>query len=261
VDAPAGELVWMRQPPVADPLAPAALPWAEATLVQGSWSPDVLFSAPASLRGDSDAQLFATSFFTGGGLTMLECARCSGGGGTWATAALSPVVIDATLGPSFDVAVVDVNGDGLLDVLVTNHVDNATNSSLVSVVAAYEPPRDVATPLSDVSAWTKHILADGFFVREPGPNQAAPGAARAFAPPAGATEGTRPWVSVSGDGDQRLYVLTPGSPSPDDWQYVQNLVWDCKGTVGRQVSITVGGALFLAVPCYDSGRIEVVMLE
>ena len=69
--APAGELVWFKQPAAA-PLAPASLPWAAATLAAGAWSPDVLVSPPASLRADADEQIFAASFFTGGGLVMVE---------------------------------------------------------------------------------------------------------------------------------------------------------------------------------------------
>ena len=67
----------------------------------------------------------------------------------------------------------------------------------------------------------------------------------------------KPWLSVSGDGDQRAYVLTPDSPAPDDWAYSRTLVHDCGGTVGRQVSVAAGGRTFLVVPCYDAATIEV----
>lgn len=260
VDAPAGELVWFRQPAVADPLAPAALPWAEATLAGGAWSPDVLFAAPVSLRGDADAQLLFTSFFTGGGLGLLQCAGCAGGGATWATSALERVVLDASIGPAFDVSAVDVNGDGRLDALVTNHADNATAVGGVvyqSQVLVYEAPL-APTAITNASAWTRHVLVDGLVVREGGPNQAAPGAARAFAPPAGA--GARPWISVAGDGDQRAYVLTPDAADPASWAYTTTLVHDCKGTVGRQVSVAVGARSFLVIPCYDSGLVQVYEL-
>lgn len=263
--APAGELVWLRQPPTGDPLAPGALPWAEAVLSSGAWAPDVLFAPPVSLRGDGDAQLLYASFFTGGGLAMLQCAGCAGAAPTahWATSSSAPVVLDAAVGPAFDVAVLDLNGDGRLDVLLTNHADNATavNGTVYqSVVVAYEAPL-APVPLANASAWTRHVLASGFVVREPGPNQAAPGGARALPPPAGAPAGGKPWISVSGDGDQRAYVLTPDAPGdPADWAYTRSLVHDCKGTVGRQVAAVAGGRTFLVVPCYDSAVIAVYEL-
>ena len=258
LSAPAGELVFLRQPAAA-PLAPSSLPWPEAVLASGAWSPDVLFAPPASLRADGDSQLLFASFFTGGGLGMLQCAGCAAGGGpTWASASLETAVIDASVGPAFDVAVLDLNGDGRLDVLLTNHADNATavnGTVFQSMVLAYESPIAPAR-VTNASAWTRHVLAAGFAVREAGANQAAPGAARAFAAP-GAGAGAKPWLSVSGDGDQRAYVLVPVSQSPADWRYSTILVHDCKGTVGRQVSVAASGRSFLAVPCYDSASIVV----
>lgn len=263
IGAATGELVWFKQPSVDDPLAASALPWADAPLATGAWAPDVLFAQPISLRGDADEQLLFTSFFTGGGLGLLQCAGCSkSGANAWATADLERIVLDASIGPAFDVAVVDINGDGRLDVLVTNHADNATTVNgtvFQSVVAVYEAPL-APTPLTDAAAWKKHVVLNGMAVREPGPNQAAPGAARAFAPPAG-TASSRPWISVSGDGDQRAYVLVPNTADPSDWTYTINEVHDCKGTVGRQVSVVVDSASYLVIPCYDSGRIEVYELQ
>ena len=146
--------------------------------------------------------------------------------------------------------------------LLTNHADNATavnGTVFQSVVVAYEAPPPPA-PLANASAWTRRVLAEGFLVREPGPNQAAPGAARAFAPPAGAPP-AKPWVSVAGDGDQRAYVLTPDAADPGDWAYTRTLVHDCGGTVGRQVSVAAAGRTFLVVPCYDAATIEVYELR
>ena len=254
---PQGELVWLKQPSTS-PLAPSSLPWAEAVLVSGAWSPDVLFAEPISLRDDNDMQLFFASFFTGGGLAMLQCEGCAGAAptSTWATSKLSPIVLDSSIGPAFDVSVVDLNGDGRLDVLLTNHADNTTavNGTVYqSVVAAYEAP--VSGLLANASAWKKHVLVQGFVVREPGANQAAPGAARAFTL-TGSSSG-KPLISVSGDGDQRIYLLSPVSNDPNSWEYTQTLVHDCAGTSGRQVTTVVDDRTFLVIPCYDKATIEV----
>jgi hypothetical protein len=259
-----GQLVWMKQPDVADPLAPAALPWAEAVLTNGSWSPDVLF-ALSSVRADADEQVFFASFFTGGGLGMLLCAGCGAGGtgATWSQAsALQTVVLDASIGPAFDVQVIDLNGDGRLDLLVTNHVDNATDGGTpASGVWAYEAPVAPA-PLTNASAWTRHALATGFAVREFGPNQAAPGAFRAFWPcggGAGGAAGTgKPSIVLAGDGDQRAYILAPADPSPTSWAYTLTQLFDCKGTVGQPaVYDTDGdGCVEVFVPCYDTSVVH-----
>jgi hypothetical protein len=237
-------------------------------LVNGSFAPDVLFAGPLSLRADGDEQIFAATFFTGGGLSMVECSGCAAGGSggmTWAAAAasglLAPVVLDASIGPSFDVEAVDLNGDGRLDLLVTNHADNAT-SNLTSLVLGYEAPA-AGGALRNASAWARHVLASGFVIREAGANQAAPGAARAFFAASGApravagTGAQKPLISVSGDGDQRAYILSPLSAGdPGDWRYARTEAFDCGGTVGRQAHASFEGRDFMLVPCYDAARVE-----
>lgn len=258
VGNPGGELVWAKQP--AGPAPLAAAPWATAPLLGGAFAPDVFFTAPASLRGDDNEQIFYTSFFTGGGLCMVECAGCAGAGGvTWAAAAaagrLAAVVLDGAIGPSFGVATVDLNGDGALDLLVTNHVDNATSPFASGVFGYVAPP--APAPLGAASGWTRYNLSVGFAVREPGPNQAAPGGAAALRLPGAA----KPLVTVSGDGDQHAYVLTPvADGDPSNWAYSSQPLWDCKGTVGSVLPLLIESRGYIFVACYDSGRVEAFAL-
>ena len=253
----AGELVWLKQPAVPEPLAPASLPWQESVLRAGAWAPDVCFTPPVSLRGDADEQVYYTSFFTGGGLAMLQCRGCAGGGGaTWATANLTLTVLDAALGPAFDVAVVDLNGDGALDLLVTNHADNATAPHTASQVVAYVAPLP-GVALTDASAWARHVLAEGFLIREPGPNQASPGEASALLLAGSA----KPLVLVSGDGEQRWTLLEAASSAPSDWGYSRSEVLDCRGTTGKQATVTVAGTLYALLPCYDAGTVHAFRVE
>jgi hypothetical protein len=257
--ASSGELVWARQPEGPEPLA--AAPWATEPLLGGASAPDVFFTQPASLRQDSDEQVFYTSFFTGGGLAMTQCSGCSsrGNGSSWAAAAaagsLSATVLDASIGPSFGLSSVDLNGDGINDLLVTNHVDNAS-SPFASGVFAYVAPA-APTPLTSAASWTRHELALGFAVREPGPNQAAPGGAATLLLP-----GTsKPLIALSGDGDQRAYILQAAEQgNPDSWDYSLTELWDCKGTVGTVLPLLSGGRPYAVVACYDSGRLEVFAL-
>jgi hypothetical protein len=257
----AGELVWLKNPGGPAPLSPASLPWQESVLLNGSFAPDVLFQL-ANLRNDTDEQLVFASFFTGGGLGMVYCAGCaagSGSGNTWSNAAdLQLVILDASIGPSFDVAPLDMNGDGRIDLLVTNHVDNATDGGTPqSGVFVYEAPL-APTSLTNASAWVKHTLASGFAVREFGPGQAAPGAFKAFFPCAAGGD-VKPSVVLSGDGDQRVYMLQAVSQTdPTNWQYTLTQVYDCAGTVGQPtVGDTDGdGCVEVFVPCYDVGIVQ-----
>jgi hypothetical protein len=262
IGTPNGQLVWLKRPAGPTPLAPASLPWQESVLLNGTWSPDVLFQL-GNLRNDADEQIFFTSFFTGGGLGMVWCPGCNtagGGNNSWSNAeGLGLFVLDASIGPSFDVSIVDLNGDGQSDLLVTNHVDNATDGGAPqSGVFAYVAPA-APVPLTNVSAWTKHTLASGFTVREFGPGQAAPGAARAFFPCAGSAA-AKPTIVLAGDGDQRTYVLQAASDSdPTNWAYTLTELFDCQGTVGQPAVADVDGdgCVEVFVPCYDVGVVHV----
>lgn len=49
-------------------------------------------------------------------------------GASWSNSTLiKSVVIDKTLGAMFDFSFFDINNDGKIDVLATNHVDNANS--------------------------------------------------------------------------------------------------------------------------------------
>jgi hypothetical protein len=90
-----------------------------------------------------------------------------------------------------------------------------------------------------------------------GPNQAAPGGAAALRVPGAA----KPLIAVSGDGDQRAYVLTAAADGdPRDWGYDSQLLWDCKGTVGGVLPLLIGSRPYAFVACYDEGRVEAFAL-
>ena len=84
---------------------------------------------------------------------------------------------------------------------------------------------------------------------------------QAFYPCGAAGEaGSKPWVSVAGDGAQKFYIVSPIAPTDTaDWRYNTSVLYDCKGTVGQQsfADLNGDGCVEMFVPCYDSSTVAV----
>jgi hypothetical protein len=110
----------------------------------------------------------------------------------------------------FNVAWLDLNGDGVKDLLVTSQGASGSGK-----VLAYEQPAPGTSEWADGAAWTKHTLADGYKPLKaylpgrgsPGETAArsvpwalltcvATGTATPFAAPPGSSGGAKPWIAV-----------------------------------------------------------------
>jgi hypothetical protein len=165
------------------------------------------------------------------------------------------------------IEVVDVNNDGKLDLVVTNHQDGKETPD--GSIFVYEAPNK----LSD--KWTKHVLAKKFEVLQKGFKQAAPGLAVVFQPHSNSR--TKPTIALAGDGSQKAYLLNAVSQSPSNWDYEMSVLHDCKATAGGiavadvmgkhilqndsavsySVSLTGTGSAQIFIPCYDTGLLVV----
>ncbi|MEB3237391.1 MAG: VCBS repeat-containing protein [Candidatus Sericytochromatia bacterium] len=227
-----GELVWLRQPAARNARGPVG-PWAETVIAKG---PDVHFRVE-DLDGDGQPEILATEFFSRK-LTLLWQV-----GGAWQRR-----VLDDTLGSAFDLDLVDLDGDGKRDLLVTNHEADAK-----AAVFAYTVPADFRT-----ASWPRHVLLSGIKTRNGGMNQASPGQAVAFQPEP-ARPASRPWIVVGGDGSQRAHLLEPVDARPGTWSYRERILADVGCTVGQCAvgDVDGDGRSEIFVPAYDKDTIHV----
>ena len=146
-----GELIWLEQP-ATNPLGGN---WKKETLAQG---PDVLTVIGDFNTTDDLFELYAAEFFSNL-LTVFEISEGD-------TVAVRQTSIIEKMEAPYDIHLVDLNLDGELNLLVSNHLGGAGGN-----VTAYTIP----SIYMNGSAYQKHPLANGFIVTEPGANQMAPG--------------------------------------------------------------------------------------
>jgi len=221
-----GELVWLKQP-AKDALA--GPPWEEHELGPG---PDFLFCVhPNSSR----LALVAPEFVSGRVVYWFMQQN-----GT-----MSSRLLDDTIGPGFSCSWTDLNADGHLDLLVTNHA--AVNGSVFAYSFSSD---DIAS-----AQITRHVLATGFTPAKIDKGKASPGDALAFQPQINSTE--KPYIFVSGDNSNSIFLLTPVSKDQSDWTYSLEEVQDFGADIGRPSIGDVDGNGFadIFVPVYDSKRV------
>lgn len=230
---PSGELVWFEHPANYD----GSQVWVEHKIYQMPYpgtGPDIDIDA-ADLDNDGVEEIITTHFFTGdvvngqqtGGKVVLYGVPPSFK--TWTNVGFSPGLvpprvstITANQGFPFCVKFVDLNNDGRLDILATNHQPEAMFSSTPGRVLAYEQPAS-----GDLynDPWPLHILKDDI---RPNPNipgtsgRLAPGSAQTFYP----RRHQKPWIIVDGKEASKVWVLKPKSSDQASWQYESAVIFD-----------------------------------
>jgi len=240
--------VWFRHP--GDALAPDT-PWEAHVLVDAEPAPGgpEINMAVHDFEGDGVPEVVATHFFNSDAITLYGAPA----GKRW-----SDVDPDGGLpvrqrdimtgqGNPFAVELVDLNLDGRVEVLTSNHqgddCSEVTRDEIPGRVIAVQQPADGR--VFD-SRWTVHVLKDGirpnptFPPPERGPGRLAPNRAVAFWP-ARVLEGTaRPWTLVGGDEASRVWILKPRFPLDGDrWEYDSAVIFDINAHYGAETTQTL----------------------
>jgi hypothetical protein len=230
-----GELLWLEHP-TTDPFGGA---WKMRMLVKG---PDVFFCIH-DLDGDGRPEIIAMEFF------REQLVVYTFPDGYVKSESVIRTVVDTSLGSMFDASLVDIDGDGKLDLLTTNHVADPRSG-----VYVYEIPAGKLAYLN-ASAWVRHTIVDKIPTRVIGIGQASPGQATAFYPQVSSRiAGSPPHLLLSGDGSKEAYILSPtGSP----FSYNCSVLVNAQGTVGKPAvaDINFDGWADVFVPGYDTNQV------
>ncbi len=245
---PTGQLVWFRNP--GDDLDPNTQ-WEENVLVDtepAPGGPEVNMNV-ADLDGDGVEEIIASHFFKHDGITVYGAPE----GGRWSDVdpVNGPFVRSNDImrgqGNPFAVEITDLNLDGRLDVLTSNHQGDqcfaVTTQEVKGRVIAIEQPER-----GDIfkRKWTVRVLKDDIRAQptypkpERWPGRLAPNRAIPFWPARMLEGSTKPWIIVGGDEAAKVWVLKPRYPlSPERWEYDSSVIFDINDYYGPNTTQTL----------------------
>lgn len=228
-----GDMMWYENPGPSNLLTE----WKQHKITDG---PDVIFK---KVRYGDGFAIFASEFWAEKLTVQFVTAQ---------GVKTSERLIDDTIGKAFAVDVTDVDGDGVDDLLVTNH-QNDDKDDIKSGVWAYEIPSNLET-----GTFKKHLLAQNIsHIRDDNPGVGSPGFAHAFYPRRG-MKGYK-HVLVAGDGTFDVWHLTPTSTR---WVYEHTLI-DIGGTTGQMLlhDFDNDGTMDVLVPDNDYWKLHVITFK
>jgi len=229
-----GELMWYRNPGYDKMFTQE---WEEHKIVDG---PDVICRSRPYRGG---LAVFCSQFWDEGGKLWVHFVN-QRGACEWSR------MIDEDGGKLFSVEPIDLDGDGLEELLVTNHQDKIEESA----VFGYE------VPWNDLQngEFTKHILAINIFNTVSfDDGVASPGFARAFHPQVGTTSGPK-HIIVAGDGSLDVWHLRP-IPG-ERFGYEARQVSEPRGTTGEMLldDFDGDGIMDVLVPDNDNWDLRLI---
>jgi hypothetical protein len=296
---PRGELVWFQNPGQGFGIAKGYIKWKERILYRThlfrqEYGPDVALQAH-DFDGDGVPEFVATHFFQE--KISLFGAPCDGSECSWDKVGkwkifnlrqenggilgrYQPRVkeLSSDQGKPFGIEIVDMNNDGKLDILITNHqngLDCNEEEVVDGRVYVLDGTRTEADPF--VATWATHILLDGIRPNPTLPDAPACRLAPGFALPLTAMSDDKPWITLAGDESSKFWLLKPASNMTGDWTYYSEIIFDINvfygpgttqttlddpagitiSTIGRHAVHTVAGATYILVPIFEAKQIQV----
>lgn len=213
------ELIWMQQPPTNSK-------WAVSVIDKDVGGNQ--FKTMWIKDGDSDRLLIIVA---GARDAQLAIYWVDDPDNDWTRTSRIQKNIIGKDGSYVNVEIVDVNGDGRLDILTS--VTGMRGQP--GKVLCYEVPENTAF---NKGVWRKHVLSQEF---EPSTNYRtlSPGGVYAFYPGKSPTE--KPSILVSGADDGKVYVLKPKSWSSYIWHYTTTIILKRNSRIGVPAVADVDG--------------------
>lgn len=230
-----GELLWYENPGKSSILTQE---WPEHVITKG---PDVIFK---SMHYNGGHAIFTTEFFLSSesDVPKLSVHFVSNSG----VKSGSRVIDSTALGKPFAVDIVDVDGDGKKELLVTNHQDN--EDAVKPGVFVYEIPDDL-----EGGEYTRHTITQGISrCKVDDAGVGSPGFANAFYPKVGMTGPKH--IITAGDGSFDIWF---SKPTGKRFEYETDVI-DFDGTTGQLMlhDISGDGIMDVLVPDNDYWKIR-----
>ncbi len=244
-----GEMVWFKNP-------------GPGTALAGEWKKNLLLDDKNAAKSAPD--LFFRFCQIGGKTVLIAPAAWKGRftvfwrqdeKAAW-TSPLRQRVFSEDFGSLiFDVQCIDLNGDGRNDILFSNHEAEAERSAVYALDFVGGSIEGDVIP---------HKLQGNILTTKPGRGQASPGAATAYYPAPSVSK--KPFIVVSGDGAEQVYLLRPEQTA---WKYSAEVLLDARKTSSKEGSITGGIDIGQVddhlnreafVPLYDWNQVQILRL-